>query len=182
MVFQGFLSADRGAVESVVALAQLPEQFELVLVGSGPSADLAAIHEAAEKNDVGGRTLFLGRVPRDHLHDILATCDIGIVYYHTRTLNHLYCASNKVYEYAQAGLPMVSTCQPPLRSIHEKYSIGELIGCQGNDAQTQVSDMVRGCRKIAADLDGYRGKLPAFLAENRWEAEAERLLQAVGKL
>ncbi|HJN60708.1 MAG TPA: hypothetical protein QF630_06655 [Alphaproteobacteria bacterium] len=77
---------------------------------------------------------------------------------------------------------MVSTCQPPLRSIHEKYSIGELIGCQGNDAQTQVSDMVRGCRKIAADLDGYRGKLPAFLAENRWEAEAERLLQAVGKL
>ncbi len=182
LVFQGFLSADRGAVESVVALAQLPEQFELVLVGSGPSADLAAIHEAAEKNDVGGRTLFLGRVPRDHLHDILATCDIGIVYYHTRTLNHLYCASNKVYEYAQAGLPMVSTCQPPLRSIHEKYGIGELIGCQGNDAQTQVSDMVRGCRKIAADLDGYRGKLPAFLAENRWEAEAERLLQAVGKL
>jgi len=182
LVFQGFLSGNRGVVESVVALAQLPEHFELVLVGGGPSADVAAIREAVEKHDVGQRTLFLGRVPRDDLHDILANCDIGIVYYHTRQLNQLYCASNKVYEYAQAGLPMVSTCQPPLRSIHEKYGIGELIGCQGNDAKTEVSDMVRGCRKIAADLDGYRAKLPAFLAENRWETEAERLLQAVDKL
>jgi glycosyltransferase involved in cell wall biosynthesis len=182
LVFQGFLSADRGVVASVAALAQLPEQFELVLVGSGPSADLAAIHEAVEKYNVGARTTFLGRVPRDHLHDILQSCDIGIVHYHTHRLNQLYCASNKIYEYAQAGLPMVSTCQPPLRSALEKYGIGELIGCQGSDEETQVSDMVRGCRQIAADLDGYRGKLGAFLAENRWETEAERLLQAVDKL
>ena len=182
LVFQGFLSADRGIVESVEALAQLPESFELVLVGGGPPADIAAIHATIEKLDVGDRVILLGRVPRDQLHDILATCDIGIVYYHTYRLNQLYCASNKIYEYAQAGLPMILTCQPPLRPLHEKFGVGELIGCEADRKVEEVADMVRACRTIAADLDGYRAKLPAFLAENRWESEARRLRDAVGKV
>ena len=182
LIFQGFLSADRGIVESVEALAQLPENFELVLVGGGPPADIAAIRDAIERLGLGGRVVLLDRVPRDQLHDILATCDIGIVYYHTHSLNQHYCASNKIYEYAQAGLPMILRCQPPLRPLHEKFGVGELIGCQAEKKADEVADMVRACRSIAADLDGYRANLPAFLAENRWEDEARRLCDAVGKV
>jgi len=182
LVFQGFLSADRGVVASIAALGQLPERFELVLVGGGPPDDIAAIHRAIGEFGVDRRVIFLGRVPRDHLHDILQTCDIGIVYYYTRTLNHLYCASNKIYEYAQAGLPMISTCQPPLRATVEKYGIGELIGCNDDGAEGRITDIVKAGQLIAANLDGYREKIPAFLAENRWEMEARRLLEAVDKL
>ena len=182
LVFQGFLSADRGVVASVEALEQLPAEFELVLVGGGPPADIAAIHDAVAKHGLGERVVFLGRVPRERLHDILATCDIGIVYYHTRKLNHLYCASNKIYEYAQAGLPMVLTCQPPLRPLSEIYGVGELVGCESGDKAQEISDMVGACQTIAADLDGYRANLPRFLDENRWETEAEQLVEAVTKV
>ena len=182
LVFQGFLSADRGVVASVKALAQLPTEFELVLVGGGPPMDIAAIYDAVAEHGLGDRVLFLGRVPRERLHDILATCDIGIVYYHTRKLNHLYCASNKTYEYAQAGLPMVLTCQPPLRQLSEVYGVGELIGCEvvnKGEKVREIADMVRACQTIAANLDSYRANLPRFLNENRWEDEAKRLLEAV---
>ncbi len=182
LVFQGFLSADRGVVASVEALEQLPAEFELVLVGGGPPADIAAIHDAVAKHGLGERVVFLGRVPRERLHDILATCDIGIVYYHTRKLNHLYCASNKIYEYAQAGLPMVLTCQPPLRPLSEIYGVGELVGCESGDKAQEISDMVGACQTIAADLDGYRANLTRFLDENRWETEAEQLVEAVTKV
>ena len=185
LVFQGFLSADRGVVASVAALAQLPTEFELVLVGDGPPADIAAIHDAVAEHGLDDRVIFLGRVPREQLHDILTTCDIGIVYYHTRKLNHLYCASNKIYEYAQAELPMILTCQPPLRRLNEVYGVGELVGCEaGNksDRAREISDMVRACRTIAADLNSYRAKLIRFLDENRWETEAKRLVEAVDKI
>jgi glycosyltransferase involved in cell wall biosynthesis len=182
LVFQGYLSADRGIVASISALARLPEHFELVLVGGGPPADLAAIRAAVEDNKLGGRVIFLGRVPRDQLHDILAACDIGIVHYHTRRLNQHYCSPNKIYEYAQAGLPMVLTCQPPLRPLQDAYGVGALIGCGEGGEAAEISDMVQACRAIAEDLDGYRARLPAFLAAHRWEGEAERLLAAVNRI
>ncbi len=182
LVFQGFLSVDRGVVESVEALARLPVEFELVLVGTGLPADIAAIHDAVARYHLSDRVIFLGRVPRDQLCDILATCDIGIVYYHTRKLNHLYCASNKTYEYVQAGLPMVLTCQPPLRPLHDTYGIGELIGCNAGDRLQEIEDMVSACQIIAANLGTYRANLAQFLDEDRWENKAKRLDEAVGKI
>ncbi|MBT3171149.1 MAG: glycosyltransferase [Rhodospirillaceae bacterium] len=182
LVFQGFISADRGVVASIAALAQLPEHFELVLVGGGPPADIAAMHAAVAEYGVERRVIYLGRVPRDHLHDILQCCDIGIVYYFSRTLNQLYCAPNKIYEYAQAGLPMISSCQPPLRPVHEKYGISELVGCGGDEAERLIPDLAKASQTIAADLAGYRKMIPAFLAENQWEREAQRLREAVDGL
>ncbi len=182
LVSQGYISADRAVVASIAALAQLPENVELVLVGGGPPDDIAAMHAAIAEYGVERRVIYLGRVPRDHLHDIMQCCDIGIVYYYTRSLNQLYCAPNKIYEYAQAGLPMISSCQPPLRRVQEKYGISELIGCSGDEQTRLISDLVKASQTIAADLDGYRKMIPAFLAENRWENEAERLLAAVDGL
>lgn len=182
LVFQGFISAERGAVACIAALAQLPEHFELVLVGGGPPEDIAAMHAAIDEHDLKERVIYLGRVPRDHLHDILQCCDIGIVYYYTRTLNQLYCAPNKIYEYAQAGLPMISSCQPPLRPVHETYGISELVGCDGDEAARLIPDLAKASQTIAADLAGYRKMIPAFLAENQWEKEAGRLREAVDSL
>ena len=173
LVFQGFISAERGVVASIAALAQLPEQFELVLVGGGPPEDIAAMHAAIAEYGVDQRVTYLGRVPRDDLHDILQCCDIGIVYYFSRSLNQLYCAPNKIYEYAQAGLPMISSCQPPLRPVHEKYGISELVGCGGDEAERLITDLAKASQTIADDLDRYRKMIPAFLAENQWEREAE---------
>lgn len=56
---------------------------------------------------------------------------IGILtYYPTaddlpRKLNVLYCAPNKIYEYAYSGLPMVGNNIPGLSQIFDKYSIGK---------------------------------------------------------
>ena len=40
------------------------------------------------------------------------------------TLNALYCAPNKIFEYGTFGIPFISNDLPPLRSLYDKYGCG----------------------------------------------------------
>ena len=67
--------------------------------------------------------------PPDHLH-ITQNADIGLLPYvaqkvaHYSELNALYCAPNKIYEYAAFGLPMLGSDVPGLKYPFEKWNIG----------------------------------------------------------
>lgn len=52
-------------------------------------------------------------------------------------LNALYCAPNKIYEYAGYGIPMVGTDMLGLKYPFEKYNIGRC--CETNNIQSIVS-------------------------------------------
>ena len=169
-------------IGTVSALAQLPCNYELVLVGTGPDQDIAKIKSSVKTLNLEKRVILLGRVPQKDLHAILKTCDIGVVYYFSRTLNHLYCASNKIYEYAQAGLPVISTSQPPLLSICETYQIGEVIGAGEGDQASEIYGIVEASEHIAANMETYVGRIPSFLEENNWKEESKKLKAAVNEL
>ncbi|HYH82252.1 MAG TPA: hypothetical protein VEX86_20755, partial [Longimicrobium sp.] len=79
----------------------------------------------------------------------------------------LYCAPNKLYEYPQAGLPMLGSDNPVLRAAFERYGVGVAGG-----------DPAEGALRLAAELPRFRAALPAFVAAHRWEDEAERLRAA----
>lgn len=182
LVYQGYLSVERGVGAFIRAMHRLPDRFELVLVGGGPEGEMAAIRKEVESCGVARRVIFLGRVPREHLYDVLKSCDVGIVSYGMKTLNHYYCAPNKIFEYAQAGLPMIVTCQPPLKSLNDTYRIGVVVGCEKKGEEASITEITEGCLRIAAQYDECRARLPKFLADHRWESEARRLRQAVTAL
>lgn len=86
------------------------------------------------------RVLFLPFIKApQHLH-ITKLARIGFLTYFPTTgnieqiLNVLYCAPNKVFEYSQFGIPMVSNSLPALDSIYRKYQCG--ISVEGFDART----------------------------------------------
>jgi hypothetical protein len=92
-----------------------------------------------------------------------------------RNINDILCASNKVIEYAQAGLPMVATCQPTIRNIFQAHPMGELVGC---DAEVTAQGLADALLEVARESGRYRRELDPFLRENTWEDEATRLLLA----
>jgi hypothetical protein len=79
-------------------------------------------------------------------------------------LNNLYCAPNKLYDYPQAGLPMVGLPNPVLDDAFARYGVG-----------VTSSDPAAAIQAVAADLDGFRARLPAFLCDHSWNNEAEKL-------
>ena len=81
---------------------------------------------------------YLGQfVPPLHLK-IAAYADIGILIYTDYSkqspLNSIYCAPNKIYEYADLGLPMLCNDIPGLKYNVEKYNLGKCIDIYSEDS------------------------------------------------
>jgi glycosyltransferase involved in cell wall biosynthesis len=169
LVYQGDMSMDRGIGSFVSAMRRLPEEIRLLLVGGGP--DVEALRALAAREGVADRVVLVGKVPRAELHGILRTCHVGVITYPERGLNNVLCAPNKLYEYAQAGLPMVGSVNPVLCHAFDEFGVG-----------AADPDPASAVLRVVGDLAGFRAALPRFVREHRWEGEAEKLLRAYRSL
>ena len=176
LVYQGDVSLSRGLGAFVEAMKHLDDNFQLLIVGGGDGT--GQLKDLAKQPDLCGRIVLLGKVPREYLHQILCTCDIGITAYPYEGLNNIYCAPNKVYEYAQAGLPVIATDQPPLKQLVDCNSIGKTVDIKRNDSYV-IADAVR---DVTHSINAYVARIPDFLANNQWESERRRLLAAYGEI
>ena len=102
---------------------------------------------------------------------ILSRCDIGFVHYPVDILNNIYCASNKIYEYASVGLPILANENPTVKEILDGAHIG-----------LATKDFTEGLRQLIDAFKAYKGNCIKFSRENPWEHEALRLLQTVKSL
>lgn len=175
VLYQGDVSLSRGIDRFVRALTYLGPEYRMIIVGGGP--DLERLRKIGQPFESEGRFTMLGRVEHQILPSITAIADVGIVTYPFRGLNNIYCAPNKLFEYAQAGLPVVATNQPPLRRLVESYGIGRLIG-----ERDSVEEVARAIREVAENKSQYVKALTRFLKDHRWEDEAERVRAAIANI
>jgi len=178
LVYQGDMSFDRGIKKFLIAMQHTNSQFRLILIGGGP--DMIQIKKIITERKLDNKIVLLGKIPRDHLYSVLKICNIGIVTYPFQDLNNIYCASNKIFEYAQAGLAVISTCQPPLRSIIEKYKFGILLGCNKN--RTISTENILDAIQNLSDKYNLDDNIYQFLYDNQWDNEAEKLINIVRRL
>jgi len=175
VLYQGDVSLSRGIDRFVEALAYLPSEYRMVVVGGGP--DLERLREIGQPFERQGRFATLGRVEHCLLPAIIAKADVGIVTYPFRGQNNIYCAPNKLFEYVQGGLPVVATDQPPLRRLVERYGIGRLVS--EHDSSEQLAEVIR---KVAENKSEHAEALVRFLKDHRWEHEAERVRAAITQI
>lgn len=172
ILYQGYVSFDRGLNRFMEALTYLPQKYRLVVVGDGP--DLERLKAMAEEESQRGRFTALGRVANHLLLAITKYADLGIVTYPYEGLNNIYCSPNKIFEYAQAGLPVVATDQPPLRSMVEGYGIGALIG-----QDTPPQEVAEVIKQVVERKMEYQYRLHKFVQAFRWEDEAKRVRERI---
>lgn len=124
VLYQGALSPGRGLEEVVRSAAYLGSGVILAFIGYGIMIDrLKAI--AAELG-VSDKILWMGAVSADQLAPYTASAHVGLVTYQPTCLNNFYCAPNKLFEYAMAGIPVAGADLPEIRRIVELYAIGTL--------------------------------------------------------
>lgn len=169
LVYQGDLALNRRVGEFIRAVAELGPGYEMVLLGSGPDVD--ALQALVTSLGVGDRVQLPGRVPSVELQGLLRECDLGVITYPATGLNNVYCAPNKLYEYAQAGLPMVALPNPVLDAAFAAYGVG-----------ISDADPAAAISRAAAALPALRAALPGFVAAHQWSAEAARLQDAYRRI
>lgn len=173
LIYMGDINRARGLDKLLHAADLLPPYFKVIFVGGGP--DLGYLKSLVASNATN-RFRIVGPVIHDHVYDVLRQADIGFASYSTKGLNNIYCAPNKLFEYAQAGLPVVATCQPTIACLLRSYRIGELVGCNG---EITSNELAAAFVRIASQIDVYRHNLNRFVQSITWQDESEHLLCAV---
>ena len=118
-------------------------------------------------------------MPQLWIQDALSLCDVGILTYTFDGLNNIYCSPNKLFEYTQAGLPVVATAQPSLVNIVRKYDIGAIVGETNYSAEP--SEFADAVIEVLNNYQSYKANLEVF-RENSVQAEQQLLLDSVSNI
>lgn len=124
LLLQGGFAPHRNLNELVEAMAhvQTPD-VDLVMMGFGDFGQILET-EAQRLGLASKRVHFLQAVPQSELLQHSASADMGIIPYPHVDLNSYYCTPNKLFEFIQAGLPMIANDSPELRRFVANEGFG----------------------------------------------------------
>jgi glycosyltransferase involved in cell wall biosynthesis len=172
ILYQGALNLGRG-LEAAIRAMQYLENAELWLAGDG---DLTAqLQQLVAELQLENKVKFLGRMPLSRLSEVTRQADLGISLEEDLGLNYRFALPNKLFDYIQAGVPVLVSDLPEMRHIVEHYQIGAI-------AQThQRKELARLIKNILSDTERinlWKQNLPHAANELCWENE-ERILREI---
>jgi glycosyltransferase involved in cell wall biosynthesis len=186
LLYQGGYTQERGLSNLVRAGQLLPDDWNLIMLGWGPLSgylkQVAAYAAQTGRKRGGGaesKVRFLSAVPRRDLHYWTAGASAGIIPYENRLLNHWFCSPNKLWEYPNAGVPLVVQPFPELKKVVETFGCGWVL--PDNPTPGQIADLIGGLtdEMIERAREGCR----RFIDADCWEAVYEpRLVELYGAI
>ena len=172
VLYQGALNLGRG-IESAIRAMQFLDGAELWLAGDGDIT--SRLQEMVYELNLDKKVKFLGRLPLHDLHEVTCQADLGISLEEDLGLNYRFALPNKLFDYIQAGVPVLVSNLPEMKRIVEQYKIGVI-------AETHQRKELAGLMKAALfDQEKrlvWEQNLPRAAAELCWENE-EKVLQDI---
>lgn len=164
LVYAGVLHPGR-KIDNLFGIIEKNTSTNLLIVGGG--SDEVRLKKLAEER-IPGRYCFTGSLPYSYMGVLLSRCDVGYISYPTNNQNNIYCAPNKIYEYASVNLPMIAPENPTIRKFFEEYGIGIV-----------DNDLSFAFGKVIQNLQMHKDRCKQFTQENSWETDAKKLSNAV---
>ena len=165
ILYMGIFSPDRDMESFIKAVDILKEDYCLMAIGRISDVMKDKADYIINRNNNFHYLGFFN--PPNHLH-FLQYAHIGLTPYkptydikYASPLNSLYCAPNKIFEYAGFGVPMIGTNVLGLKTPFEQYGIGV---CCDNLNETSIvnaikniearyEEMSENCKKFYQSVD-----------------------------
>ncbi len=169
LVYQGVLLEGRGiklAIESIKDLSN----FHLVIFGDGvfrTEFEKFSVRLGLEK-----RVHFAGRITQTELLNFTAGADLGLSLIENLSKSYYYALPNKLFEYIMAGVPVIVSDLPQMKSVVDTYDVGFTV----DDWQPET--LKKMLRQIEDDKSLLLQKSAnALKAKNElhWDAEFENI-------
>lgn len=168
ILYSGVLWFDRDFDSVVKAVKRLGDGYVLYIIGSIPNEYKGKFELLLKENE---NIVYLGYIKAPNHLLVYKYAYIGLLPYkagkiagyntHISELNALYCAPNKIFEYAAMGLPMIGSNVLGLKIPFEKYGIG--FCCEDMNEErfceavikitSRYEEMSAKCKKYFASLD-----------------------------
>lgn len=124
ILYQGALNLGRG-LEWVLKAMPLIKNARLVIIGDGDLANV--LKQMTVKLQINDRVDFIGRIEGDKMRGFTTTADIGLCLLENKGLSYYYSLPNRIFDYLNAGVPVLATDFPEIRNIVEQHKTGVTI-------------------------------------------------------
>ncbi|MEO7835864.1 MAG: glycosyltransferase [Ginsengibacter sp.] len=127
LVMQGMgLNENRGAEEAILMMQFLPDEFNLYFIGSGTV--IIKLKTMVDDLKLQSRIIFIDVLPYRQMMEYTRQCFLGLIFEKIDvTDEHLLSLPNKLFDYIQAGIPVLSSTAVEIKLLIEKYKIGDFI-------------------------------------------------------
>ena len=176
--YHGILAEGRGLEAVVLALAELPPQYGLQLIGPERQRGfLGKIQHLAEAVGVGDRINIKPALPPGDLIKQSRSADIGLCILDKVSNHNRYALPNKIFEYIMAGLYVLASAGPDVGAIIGDHSAGSTLS---NTNPGSIADAIRKVGRT--ELKEARQRNLQLAKTLCWEKEKAELLDAYNKI
>ncbi len=167
-IYQGVLNKGRGLEMLIEAMSYLKE-YQLIIAGSGDIEDKLKHIAAEHKAD---NVVFAGRIPPDALHALTCKAILGFSLEEDMGLNYRYALPNKIFDYIQAGVPVLVSKLPEMEKIVTYYNLGQ---CSIASAAQQLTGEIQNIISNRTKLELYHQNCKKAAENLNWENEQKIL-------
>jgi len=169
------INIQRGA-EALVEAMQFLDQVVLLIIGGGDMID--ELKSRANVLNLEGKIMFLPKMPFEKLFNYTVHASIGFTIDKNTNINYRFSLPNKLFDYIQAGVPVLASPLVEIKKIIDQYEVGETIESH------EPEYLARTIGNMLADkpkLDFYRQNCLKAAAILNWENEQKVLIGVLKK-
>ena len=171
LVLQGSgINIHRGSEELVDAMAYL-DDYQLVIIGGGDV--LPILKEKVATNHWDDRVKFFPRMPYQKMMAITQLAELGFTLDKDTNLNYKFSLPNKLFDYIQAGVPIIASHLTEIERIITHYNIGTFI--ENHEPET-IAETIKNALADEDKLVQWKKNLKIAAEELCWENEQQTLL------
>ncbi len=160
-IYVGILGKGRGLDLIAQAFSHPDVTAHVVFLGYGELLDqlqlIAVMHSNFHLHEA---------VPHAQVVPIVKSADFGLCLVENVSLSDYYCLPNKLFEYCFAGVPVLASDFPDIRTVLEEYDVGEC-------CDLQVDAVRRAINRLGYESSSFHFK---DLAPLTWQAQVNKLL------
>jgi glycosyltransferase involved in cell wall biosynthesis len=169
IIMQGAgINIDRGGEEAVQAMQYIDDAIFLI-IGSGDVIDF--LKEMVTKLHLNKKVVILGKLPFKEMIQYTQVADLGLTLDKDTNINYRYSLPNKVFDYIQAGIPVLASNLVEVANVVRSYHVGDIVESHDPLAiAKKMTEMLDNSKKTA-----WKENLKIAADELCWEKESLKL-------
>jgi len=176
LVLQGSgINIHRGSEELLEAMRYL-DDCQLVIIGGGDV--LPILKEKVVHNHWEDRVKFFPRMPYKKMMAITQLAELGFTLDRDTNLNYRFSLPNKLFDYIQAGVPVVASHLVEIERVIREYNIGTFV--ESHEPES-IASTIKNALADEKSLAEWKINLKLAANELCWENEGKTLLEIYAK-
>jgi len=177
LILQGSgINIDRGA-EEAVEMMQYLENVILYIIGSGDVFD--NLKKKIDRLNLNSKVFLKNKMPYSELMKYTQLADLGLTLDKNTNLNYILSLPNKVFDYLQAGIPILASNTKVVSNLVHKNNIGFVTKTHNpKELATIVNSIFTDGTKYCL----WKENLITLKSKLNWENEEKKLIEIYSNL